>query len=56
MLLPFSLQFFVLISTKVLLEGPSEGAYRGIHDFRDYTTDKHRTVDDYPYGGVQAWS
>ncbi|MDZ7267030.1 MAG: tRNA (guanosine(37)-N1)-methyltransferase TrmD [candidate division KSB1 bacterium] len=22
-----------------------------IHDLRDYTTDKHRTIDDYPYGG-----
>ncbi len=22
-----------------------------IHDLRDYTKDKHRTVDDYPYGG-----
>jgi tRNA (guanine37-N1)-methyltransferase len=22
-----------------------------IHNFRDYTTDKHRRVDDYPYGG-----
>ncbi len=22
-----------------------------IHDIRDYTTDKHRSVDDYPYGG-----
>lgn len=22
-----------------------------IHNVRDYTTDKHRTVDDYPYGG-----
>jgi tRNA (guanine37-N1)-methyltransferase len=22
-----------------------------VHDLRDYTTDKHRTVDDYPYGG-----
>jgi len=22
-----------------------------IHQLRDYTTDKHRTVDDYPYGG-----
>lgn len=22
-----------------------------IHDIRDYTHDKHRTVDDYPYGG-----
>lgn len=22
-----------------------------IHNIRDYTTDKHRSVDDYPYGG-----
>ncbi len=22
-----------------------------IHDIRDYTTDKHRTTDDYPFGG-----
>ena len=22
-----------------------------VHDLRDYTTDKHRTIDDYPYGG-----
>ncbi len=22
-----------------------------IHDLRDYTTDKHRKIDDYPYGG-----
>lgn len=22
-----------------------------VHDLRDYTTDRHRTVDDYPYGG-----
>ena len=23
----------------------------GVHDLRDYTTDRHRTVDDVPYGG-----
>jgi len=23
----------------------------GIHDLRDYTKDRHRTADDYPYGG-----
>jgi len=23
----------------------------GLHNIRDYTHDKHRTVDDYPYGG-----
>ena len=22
-----------------------------IHDLRDWTADRHRTVDDYPYGG-----
>ncbi len=22
-----------------------------VHDLRDFTTDKHRTIDDYPYGG-----
>ncbi len=22
-----------------------------VHDLRDYTTDKHRKIDDYPYGG-----
>ncbi len=22
-----------------------------VHNIRDYTTDKHRTVDDYPFGG-----
>ena len=23
----------------------------GVHDLRDYTSDRHRTVDDVPYGG-----
>jgi tRNA (guanine37-N1)-methyltransferase len=23
----------------------------GVHNLRDYATDKHKTVDDYPYGG-----
>jgi tRNA (guanine37-N1)-methyltransferase len=23
----------------------------GVHDLREYTEDKHRTIDDYPYGG-----
>ena len=23
----------------------------GVHDLRDWTTDRHRTVDDSPYGG-----
>lgn len=28
-----------------------EAARIFIHDLRDYTDDKHRTIDDYPYGG-----
>ncbi len=24
-------------------------------DLRDYTTDKHKTTDDSPYGGGQGW-
>ena len=26
-----------------------------VHDLRDWTTDRHRTVDDTPYGEAQAW-
>lgn len=25
-----------------------------IHDLRDFTTDKHRKIDDYPYGGASG--
>jgi tRNA (Guanine37-N(1)-) methyltransferase (EC 2.1.1.31) len=25
-----------------------------VHDLRDYTTDKHRQVDDRPYGGLEG--
>jgi len=28
-----------------------EAAEISVHDLRDYTDDKHRTIDDYPYGG-----
>ncbi len=45
-----------------MFQGPfREGIFRraverelvtvSIHDIRDYTHDRHRTVDDYPYGG-----
>jgi len=23
-----------------------------VHDLRDWTTDRHRTTDDYPFGGA----
>ena len=26
----------------------------GVHDLREWTTDKHRRVDDIPYGGGQG--
>ena len=26
-----------------------------VHNLRDYTTDRHRKVDDYPFGGEAAW-
>ena len=29
----------------------SDRASIGVHDIRDFTTDKHRTADDTPYGG-----
>ena len=27
-----------------------------VHDLRDWTTDRHRTTDDSPFGGGPAWS
>ena len=26
-----------------------------LHNLRDYSTDKHKNVDDYQYGGGRAW-
>ena len=25
------------------------------HNIRDYSLDKHKRVDDYPFGGVPGW-
>ena len=51
----------VTIFPRMVLAGVAEGVVsrgleRGlldiqVHDLRDYTTDRHRTVDDVPYGG-----
>lgn len=27
-----------------------------VHDLRDWTSDRHRTVDDTPMAAVRAWS
>jgi len=36
----------------ILKRAQEKGALRlGVHDIRDFATDKHRSADDYPYGG-----
>ncbi len=36
----------------ILARGQAAGAIAiHVHNLRDFSTDKHRTVDDYPYGG-----
>ena len=56
------LRIDILSAVPALLESPLAESIVGrarqknlvdirIHDLRDYSTDKHRKVDDYPYGG-----
>ena len=56
------MRFHVLTIFPAMFNGPmsesiiARAIERGLvevnlHDIRDYATDKHRTVDDYPYGG-----
>lgn len=56
------MQFHIVTGFPRLFAGPlSESIIRRaldrqlveifIHDLRDFTTDKHRSIDDYPYGG-----
>ena len=56
------MRFHVLTIFPGMFDGPlsesiiSRAVERGLveidlHDIRDYATDKHRSVDDYPYGG-----
>jgi tRNA (guanine37-N1)-methyltransferase len=56
------MRFDVLTLFPDMLEGPIQASILGrareaglieivIHDIRDYTEDRHRTADDYPYGG-----
>lgn len=40
------------INTSILARAQKKGLVEiHIHNLRDYTTDKHRRVDDYPFGG-----
>lgn len=56
------MRFDVLTLFRDMLEGPIQTSILGrareaglieivVHDIRDYTEDRHRTADDYPYGG-----
>lgn len=56
------MQIDILTALPGLVEGPLQHSILrrakqsglvsiDVHDIRDYTTDKHRQVDDYPYGG-----
>ena len=46
-------EFFVgPLASSILKRGQASGAIEvGVHDIRDWTSDKHRVCDDYPFGG-----
>ena len=44
--------FFDVLDLSLLGKARAQGLFElGVHDLRDYTHDRHRTVDDTPYGG-----
>jgi tRNA (guanine37-N1)-methyltransferase len=51
----FPRMFDGLFSAGVVKKAVDKGVLEiRIHDLRDYTTDKHRQVDDRPYGGLEG--
>jgi tRNA (guanine37-N1)-methyltransferase len=41
-----------ILSESILKRAQDKGLVQiAVHDLRDYTTDRHRTIDDAPYGG-----
>jgi tRNA (guanine37-N1)-methyltransferase len=45
-------EFFSVLDVSLLGKARQSGLIDlGVHDLRDYTYDRHRTVDDTPYGG-----
>jgi tRNA (guanine37-N1)-methyltransferase len=47
-------EFFSVLDVSLLGRARQIGLIElGIHDLRDFTSDRHRTVDDTPYGGGQ---
>ncbi len=48
----FPEMFKEVLNTSILKRAQDKGiVHFYLHNIRDYTTDKHRSVDDYPYGG-----
>ncbi|MDD8031202.1 MAG: tRNA (guanosine(37)-N1)-methyltransferase TrmD [Acidobacteriota bacterium] len=51
----FPEMFDGLLSAGVIKKAVGKGLLEiGLHDLRDYTTDKHCQVDDRPYGGLEG--
>ncbi|WP_193509927.1 tRNA (guanosine(37)-N1)-methyltransferase TrmD [Cryobacterium sp. BB736] len=45
-------EFFSVLDVSLLGKARASGLIElGVHDLRDFTRDRHRTVDDTPYGG-----
>ena len=45
-------EFFGALDVSLLGKARQSGVIEvGVHDLRDFTHDRHRTVDDTPYGG-----
>jgi tRNA (guanine37-N1)-methyltransferase len=45
-------EFFSVLDVSLLGRARQTGLFElGVHDLRDFTHDRHRTVDDTPYGG-----
>ncbi|MFZ9797026.1 MAG: tRNA (guanosine(37)-N1)-methyltransferase TrmD, partial [Candidatus Nanopelagicales bacterium] len=44
--------YFKSLNLSLLGKAQESGILKiNVHDLRDFTTDKHKTVDDAPYGG-----
>lgn len=45
-------EFFDILDISLIAKARARGIIEvNVHDLRDFTTDRHRTVDDTPYGG-----
>lgn len=53
----FPEMFESFIGASILKRAIEAGLVRvGTHDFREFTQDKHRRVDDYPFGGRSRYA